>query len=113
MVTKELQILFNHGLLDASMYKTIKPVGTHWPQLYGKVKTHKVGNSVRTILSMCDSPYYMLSKWLLKILSPVRERFSSFSLNNKYSLLPYLEGINVNDKILASFDISSLFTKFH
>ena len=59
---------------------------------------------------MCGSPYYKFSQWVLDILTPVRAILSPYMLNDTFKLLPYLEEINVKNQIIASIDISSLFT---
>ena len=59
------------------IYDVIRPTGSQRPRIYGLPKTHKEGTPLRPILSMTGSSHHELGKWLVGLLQPVLERFSS------------------------------------
>ena len=82
------------------------------PYMYGLVKTHKDGFPLRPIISSVGSVSYKLSKYLVKILSPLLGNISGSHLINNEDLLNKLKEINISSNSkLVSFDVVSLFTK--
>ena len=77
--------------------------------LYGLPKLHKDGIPLRPILASTGSFNYQSAVWLNKILMPLREHDSNikdtFDFQEKLS-----DMFNLTSKILASFDVKSLFT---
>ena len=61
-------------------------------------------------LSMFNSPHHKLAKWLVNILEPVKKEFCRFTLKDSFELADQLEDMNVKDKYMFSFDVTSLFT---
>ena len=82
------------------------------PYMYGLIKTHKVNNPVRPIISTVGSASYNLSKWLVTLLSPLIGTISSSNIKNNVDLVHKLNTINITyDFSLISFDVTSLFTR--
>ena len=82
------------------------------PYLYGLVKTHKINNPIRPIISSVGSVSYNLSKWLVKILTPMVGNISNTNVKNNVDFTNKLNSLNLNfDFNMVSFDIVSLFTK--
>ena len=82
------------------------------PYVYGLVKTHKLGNPMRPIISTVGSVPYTLSKYLVKLLSPLVGCISYSHIINNVDLLNKLNNaVPVYRFKLVSFDVKSLFTK--
>lgn len=80
------------------------------PHLYGLPKVHKPGYPLRPIISSCGSVTYNLSKWLASLLSPLIGRISGKHLVNSEDFIGKIRGLDLNGKIMVSFDVKSLFT---
>jgi len=80
------------------------------PRAYGLPKIHKIGYSLRIIVSCSGSPLHNLALFLHKIL--VKSLPPSFSyIKNSLQLLRKLSNLHVLDECcLTSFDVVSLFT---
>ena len=88
--------------------KLPKIIGDFQPgYLYGNVKTHKVGNPLRPIISQIPSPTYKLAKLLNNIITPYTP--NQFSLKSSDEFLDLLHS-HPNQGIIASLDVESLFT---
>ncbi|CAH8587573.1 unnamed protein product [Schistosoma rodhaini] len=109
-ICRELHLLMLHGFITEAHYKTLKPIGTCTPEMYGLPKLHKPGTPMRPILSMINSPYHKLAKWLKGILDPVCEQLSTHTVIDSFGLLPTLEHLNISNSRMCSFDVNSLFT---
>ena len=110
-ITSELKLLKDREIIDKSIYKSIKPVGSRPGILYGLGKIHKeTRNGIppfRPILSAIGTPTYNLAKFLLKFLTP--------STANEFTVIDsfhFAEEISQQDSNLhmASLDVDSLFT---
>lgn len=55
--------------ISLTTYGLLKPPETHIAWLYDLPKIHKPGIPWRLILSILNSPYYSIAKWLVKITS--------------------------------------------
>ena len=70
-ITSELKLLKDKAIIDQSIYKNIKPVGSRPGVLYGLGKIHKeTRNGIPSILSATGTPTYKLAKFSLKFLTP-------------------------------------------
>lgn len=102
------KILKNYG----DLYKRFKSINCTLPYMYGLIKTHKPGHPMRPIVSSVGSIQYKLSKWLVKILSPLIGTISSSNIRNNTDLIEKLQSVSLPpDCKLVSFDVCSLFTK--
>ena len=82
------------------------------PYMYGLIKTHKQNNPVRPIISSVGSISYRLSKYLVKLLSPLLGNISNSNIKNNVDLVDKLNNLNLNFSFkIVSFDVTSLFTK--
>ena len=82
------------------------------PYMYGLVKTHKENHPMRPIVSSVNAISYKLSKWLVKVLTPLLGSISSSHLINSCDLVNKLNGVNITSQHkLVSFDVCSLFTR--
>ena len=74
-ITSELKLSKVKEIIDKSTYKSVKPVGYRPGILYGSCKihteTHKGLQPFCPILSAINTPTYMLTKFLLKFLTPL------------------------------------------
>ena len=88
--------------------KLSKIIGDFQPgYIYGNVKTHKPNNPLRPIISQIPTPTYNLAKSLNKIISPyIPNQYTLKSSNDFIDLLQ----TNDNNGLVASLDVSSLFT---
>ena len=107
-ITSELKLLKDKAIIDQSIYKNIKPVGSRPGVLYGLGKIHKeTRNGIPSILSATGTPTYKLAKFSLKFLTP--------STANEFTVIDsfhFAEEISQQDSNLhmASLDVDSLFT---
>ena len=80
----------NNGIISLQQAWKLKPRGSNYPRLYGLPKIHKLNPSQpvptdipqRPILSMIQSPYHALAKWLVGILTPIREQLCNYNVKN-------------------------------
>ena len=59
---------------------------------------------------MFNSPYHVTAKWLAQLLIPVRKRLCIYSLKDSFDFIQRIENLNTSEKVMLSFDVSSLFT---
>ena len=109
-IKKHLDLLLNLGFINLQMYNSLKPCGSSHPYIYGLPETHKSGMPLRPILSMNQSPYHKLARWLVDIISPISAKFSRFSLKDHFQLVNYLNDLETVDGLMCSVDVQSLFT---
>ena len=100
--------LKNVGAIDQTTYKRIRPVATTIPTLYGLPKIHKENNPLRPILSSIGSYQHECAAWLSEILSPLREHHSS--VKDTFDFLRKIKDVNIQNKVMSSLDVKSLFT---
>ena len=94
------------------LIKQFTPQCASLPYMYGLVKTHKINNPIRPIISSVGSVSYNLSKWLVKILTPLVGNISNTNVKNNVDFINKLTSLNLNfDFNMVSFDVVSLFTK--
>ena len=88
--------------------KLSKIIGDYKPgYVYGNVKIHKQGNPLRPIISQIPTPTYNLAKRINKIIAPYMP--DQYSLKSSNDFVDLLDD-NVNDGVIASLDVQSLFT---
>ncbi|CAI2734782.1 unnamed protein product [Schistosoma spindalis] len=87
----------------------IKTTGSIIPRLYGLPKLHKPGLPLRPILDMSGSPYHSIAEWLADLLEPVRKRICRHSTCDTFEFIEHIKEVNVNDKIMLSLHVESLF----
>ena len=65
---------------------------------------------LRSILDLSESPCHALAKWLVKILTPIKNRLATHCISDTFDFARRIENINASDVRMFSFDIVSLFT---
>ena len=63
----------------------------------------------RRKLLYSNSPQHKLAQWLMERLNPIKRQFCKYYLKDSFGLLGLLDDFNVNNSLLYSFDVSSLF----
>ena len=108
----KLRSLKNAKHISAKVYEQVRPVGSQRPRMYGLPKVHKAGNPLRPIISMTNSPQHRLAKWLVTILKPVYDEYSTYCLPDSFTFADEIQQLDINPSktFLCSFDIRSLFT---
>lgn len=76
--------------------------------LYGLPKIHKIGNPIRPILSTIGTFNYNLAKYFVKIIEPLTT--NQYTTKNSFEFVNELKNIDITNKVMASFDVESLFT---
>ncbi|CAH8643572.1 unnamed protein product [Schistosoma mattheei] len=105
-----LRELLKRKMIGNSTYNDLKPRGSRLPHMYGLPKVHKHDVPLRPILSMINSPYHKVARWLAEKLEPVRRRLATYTLKDSFQFADRLNRTNVADKFMVSFDVTSLFT---
>ena len=87
----------------------IRPSGCVVGKLYGSCKIHKADHPIRPIVSMVNTPEYMLAKYLDHIIKPYMPNVYSVTSNKEF--LNRLNTFDHQDEdYCVSFDVVSLFT---
>ena len=94
--------------IDDEVYQRIRPISASTPTLYGLPKIHKNDTPLRPILSSVGSYNHECAKWLSEILTPLRHH--STTVKDIFDFLHRLHNISIDNKIMDSFDVISLFT---
>ena len=111
-LNKFLDELKDNGELSKELYDSLRSTGGTRPRMYGLPKVHKVGAPLRPILSMSGSPQYDTSKWLCKLLQPVRKKYSKWCIKDSFQFIDLLKKKKIGSNgFMCSFDVVSLFTK--
>ena len=98
------------NMVRRHFFNNLTGTGSHLPKLYGLAKVHKDGVPLRPVISFPGSAYHNLAKYLSKILKPIKESQINCSVNDVINDLNDLSPNVLSNKVLASFDVVSLFT---
>ena len=109
-LTDCLKRIKEQGFMSDVQFENHRPTGTTIPRLYGLPKVHKSGCPIRPILDMNNSPYHAIAQWLADKLEPVRKHICKYSLHDTFEFIESIQGLQVKDKTMFSFDVVSLFT---
>ena len=111
-ISDSLQQCADQGQFPSHIIQRILPKAGIIPRLYGLPKTHKEGTPFRPVLSMINSHYHGLAKYLLeKVLPPVIEQFSTHTVKDTFDFVAKLQEIGpVSRDRCQTFDVQSLFT---
>jgi hypothetical protein len=109
-LSKLLKKLRSVGVISNEQYRRLMPQGAVPPRMYGLPKVHKDGVPIRPIVSMTRSAYEPLSKWLACALKPVEDVFTNRCVKDSFQFVDELRSLNVSNNVMASFDVTSLFT---
>ncbi|CAH8544682.1 unnamed protein product [Dicrocoelium dendriticum] len=105
-----LKQLRKDGYINEATYEQLRPVGTVIPRLYGLPKTHKPNVPLRPVLDMKNSPYHSIARWLVLILTPIRERIVVHTVKDSFEFVDIVRDVNVSNLTMCSLDVTSLFT---
>ena len=89
-------------------YNYLYPSGTNLGILYGLPKIHKENYPLRPILSACNTPNYMLAKFLVPNLTPLTK--NTYTVHDSFKFAKEICEIDSKGLVMASFDVVSLFT---
>ena len=103
-----LRKLLKLKVITDETFKYLYSSGSTLGVLYGLPKIHKVNNPIRPILSTIGTFNYNLAKFFVPIIEPLT--VNNFTLQNSYDFVKEIRNINMSNKIMASFDVQSLFT---
>jgi hypothetical protein len=109
-ITTLLNDLKTKNIITPEQHRRLIPQAAVPPRMYGLPKTHKPGIPVRPIVSMTRSAYEPLSKWLASELKSVEENFTSRCVKDSFEFVDKLSTHVLPNTVLASFDVTSLFT---
>lgn len=109
-VLNSINELTKSKIISPSLGQSMKPKGTSIPRMYGLPKLHKPGVPLRPILSMVNTPTHKLAQWLATVLSPIRKAVCNFTIKDSFEFTDGVRAINIGNKHMCSFDVTSLFT---
>ena len=97
--------------IDERTYNELYPTGSRIGILYGLPKIHKLNVPLRPILSYVNHYSYKPTKFFIPLLTPIST--NSFAVKDSFSFVQELvsSDIDANKVVMASFDVTSLFTK--
>lgn len=89
--------------------KLPKLIGNYKPSyLYGTVEIHKSNYPLHPIISQVTTTIYQLTKIINKLITPYLP--NKYNINSTHELIKTLRSHKLNNGILASLDVESLFT---
>ena len=106
-----LLTLMKNEELSQNLYQCLRRSDAINSQIYGLPKVHKPDVPSRPIVSFYASPTYHLSKHLCHILSPLVGNTISH-VNNSSNFVAFITTHQLEDEILVSFAVVSLFLMF-
>ena len=107
-INRVLRKLKTSGKIGDSAFHSIYSTGSKPGIMYGLPKVHKEGCPLRPILSAIGTHNYKLAKFLVPIINPITE--NEYSVKDSFSFVKEISELSVNDCVMASFDVKSLFT---
>ena len=103
-----LRTFLKKEIISKDTFSKLFSSGASLGVLYGLPKIHKVGNPIRPVLNTIGTFNYNLAKFFVPLLEPLTT--NEYTLKNSLEFIKEINEINFNNKIMASFDIQSLFT---
>ncbi|XP_068699268.1 uncharacterized protein [Montipora foliosa] len=98
------------GYLSEAVYNKMRPRNKQPPRIYGLPKIHKADVSLRPIVSCVNTLAYGLSAYLANIVSHLTGN-SGFTVTNSAHFVSNISSeIILDNEIMVSFDVESLFT---
>ena len=107
-VNRYLRNLKSEGVINELEYSKLFASGSRPGILYGLPKVHKNGCPIRPIMSAIGTFNYKLSKFMVPILAPTTT--NAYSVKDSFSFVKEICNMNVENCVMASFDVKSLFT---
>ena len=103
-----LRNLLKTKIIDKNTFDFLFSSGTSPGILYGLPKIHKPSVPIRPILSTIGTFNYNLAKYFVKIVEPIT--YNKYTVKNSFDFANELKSIDLSNKVMASFDVESLFT---
>lgn len=104
-----LSKLKKKNIIDAKTYSSLFTSGSRPGILYGLLKIHKSNLPIHLILSALETIHYKDFKFFIPLLKKLS--MNQHIINNIFTFIQNLIDIpNANEYVLASFDITNLFT---
>ena len=106
-INRALKQFKDSQVISDLTYQSLYSSGSSYGILYGLPKVHKTDIPLRPILAAYNSPSYLLSKFLVPILSPLTT--NQHTLLNSSTFIPQILHQDANC-FMVSYDVNSLFT---
>ena len=104
-----LKTLKDSNVIDEMSYNNMFASGSQPSIMYGLPKVHKDQCPFRPILSAIGTFSYNVAKFLVPVFSSITS--NEYSLKDSFQFVNQVTSIdNANDYVMASFDVTSLFT---
>ena len=103
-----LRKLLKFKVINKETFNFLFSSGSSPGILYGLPKTHKPGTPLRPVLSTIGTFNYNLAKYFVPIIEPLTT--NQYTLKNSFEFVKDIKCINFENKVMASFDVESLFT---
>ena len=101
--------LKKHGAISPEACQRIRPMSAATPSLHGLPKLYKSGAPLRPILSSTGSfNHETVCFVVIRYTIPLREH--SATVKNTFSFLDRISNLKVDNEVMASLDVKSLFT---
>ena len=100
--------LLKKGCIPDEVYRELFPSGSTPGVLYGLPKVHKENCPTRAILPAIGTYNYKLAKFLVPLLKPFAN--NQYTVTDSFSFAKEISSFPNNSFVMASFDVSSLFT---
>ena len=95
-------------VLTKEVFNELFSSGSSLGVFYGLPKIHKAGFPIRPIISTIGTFNYNLAKYLVKVIEPITT--NKYTLKNSHDFVNEIKSVNMSNKVMASFDVKSLFT---
>ncbi|CAF1468155.1 unnamed protein product, partial [Didymodactylos carnosus] len=106
-----LRKLLRQDVIDKQLFYRLRLTCSSIAVTYGQPKAHKINYPLRPIISNVGSYNYELSKYLTKVIEQHRPEKSFSFVKDTFDFVKRLRTVKkVNEKVLVSFDVDSLFT---
>ena len=93
-ICKLLKDLVSSKELTQEVFDLIKPTCSVRPRLYCLSKLHKEGTPFSPILPMIKSPQHGLVTYLIVLLEPVLQYYSSYTVKDSFAFVNEIKDIN-------------------
>ncbi len=110
IISHELKNLEREDKIPTMLYNRLRPTGCRPPLLYGLPNIHKSGIPLRPIVYCIGSPSSNVSKFISNMISPLFGKTRSNIKNSTHFMQTVSRVCLRSDKMMVSFDGSSLFT---
>ena len=109
-LSRRLKRMEKDGEITEGLYHRLRPSGSQPPRIYSFPKIHKPEVPPRPNVSCIEAPSYQLSKHIASLIYTLAGKTDSHVKNCKH-FVEVMAGLRVEeDKMLVSFDVTSLFT---